>query len=146
MAFSSPSGRRGPAPGRRPAAPSPRVSAKAPLNEDRIRLERDLEEIKRKAAEIKKLEERQQRALQELPKKIEEQRRREEEAIHKRAALTATNDVIGRRRVDKRHSKIHANTSDRRMTFLEQRAMRIQALALCALLALILFMLWKSLP
>lgn len=82
--------------------------------------------------------------MQDLPRKIEEQKRREEEAIHKRAALTVTNDVFGRKRVDKRHTKIHANTQDRRMTLPEQRAMRLQVLALCGLLALILIMLWKS--
>lgn len=147
MALPSSSGRRGPKPGRRPAAPpSPRPVGKALLNEDRIRLERDLEELRRQEADLRRLEELKQRALEELPKKLEEQRRREEEAIHRRAALTATNDVLGRRRGDKRHTVLRAEVARHRMTRPEQRAMRLQVLALFAVLAVILLLLWKSLP
>ena len=139
-----------PSPGRRNVRPhamghSPlRPKSKAPINDDRLRLEKDLEEIRKQEAELKKLEEEMKRKVEELPKKLAEQERRQRERIHKLAVLTAT-DHVGRPR-DKRHAPLRHGNGVRRMTLPEQRRARMQFLLLCAVLAVFLILLWKSLP
>jgi len=139
-----------PSPGRRSVRlravgnPPLRSKSKAPINDDRLRLEKDLEEIRKQEAELKKLEEEMKRKVEELPKKLAEQERRQRERIHKLAVLTAT-DHVGRPR-DKRHAPLHHGNGVRRMTLPEQRRARMQFLLLCAVLAVFLILLWKSLP
>ena len=139
-----------PSPGRRnfrprTAAAAPlRVKPKALVNDDRLKLERDLEEIRKQEAELKKLEEEMKRKVEELPKKLAEQERKQRERIHKLAVLTAT-DHVGRPR-DKRHAPLRQGNGVRRMTLPEQRRARMQFLLLCAVLAVVLILRWKSLP
>lgn len=139
-----------PSPGRRNVRPhvagqSPsRPKAKAPINNDRQRLEKDLEEIRQQELKLRKLEEEMRRKMEELPKKLEERDRKQRERIHKLAVLTAT-DHVGRPQ-DKRHAPLRQANGTRRMTLSEQRRSRIQFLMLCAVLAVFLILLWKSLP
>lgn len=139
-----------PSPGRRnlrpraTVAPATRATPKAAIEDDRLKLERDLEEIRRQEAELKRLEEEMQRKMDELPKKLAERERKQRERIHKLAVLTAT-DHVGRPR-DKRHAPLRQANGPRRMTLPEKRRARIQFLMLCAVLAIFLVLLWKSLP
>ena len=132
-----------PSPGRRNARPRPagqsplRPKAKAPINDDRLRLEKDLEEIRQQELRLRKLEE-------EMKRKVEERERKQRERIHKLAVLTAT-DHVGRPQ-DKRHAPLRQANGVRRMTLTEQRRSRMQFLMLCAVLAIFLILLWKSLP
>jgi len=147
MPIPSSSGRRGESPlSRRVTKPSAKAAGRAPLDEDRIRLERHLEELRRKEAELKSLQERMERRAAELPREIEERERKQREMIKLRALATATYaDGFGKIR-DKRHAPLKQSSSPRRMTRPEQRSARIQFLLLCAVLAVILILLWKSLP
>ena len=90
-----------------------------------------------------------ERRVADLPKQIEERERRQREMVRLRALATATDNVFGRPR-DKRHSPVRpagrAPSSQRRMTRPEERSARLQFLFLCAVLAVILMLLWKSLP
>jgi len=139
-----------PSPGRRivrprPAGQSPlRPKVQAPINDDRLRLEKNLEEIRQQEIRLRKLEEEMKRKVEELPKKLEERARQQRERIHKLAVLTAT-DHVGRPQ-DKRHAPLRQGNGKRRMTLPEQRRARIQFLMLCAVLAVFLILLWKSLP
>lgn len=140
MALPPSSGRRGPRSGARPS------SALSSLNEDRTRLDRDLEELRRKEQELKALEEKMKRRVAELPKELEAKQRKQREMIHLRAVSTATYaDGLGKP-LDKRHLAQRASSGPRRMTRPEERSARIQFLGLCAVLAVILILLWKSLP
>jgi hypothetical protein len=121
-----------------------RQQSKAPIDEDRLRLERDLEEIRQQELQLRKLEEEMKRKVEELPKKIAERERKQRERIHKLAVLTAT-DHVGHPR-DKRHAPLRQANGPRRMTRPEQRRARMQFLVLCAVLAVFLVLLWKSLP
>jgi hypothetical protein len=116
------------------------------LNEDRTRLDRDLEELRRKEQELKALEEKMKRRVAELPKELEAKQRKQREMIHLRAVSTATYaDGLGKP-LDKRHLTQRASSGPRRMTRPEERSARLQFLGLCAVLAVILILLWKSLP
>jgi len=140
MALPPSSGRRGPRSGARPS------SALSSLNEDRTRLDRDLEELRRKEQELKALEEKMKRRVAELPKELEAKQRKQREMIHLRAVSTATYaDGLGKP-LDKRHQSQRASSGPRRMTRPEERSARLQFLGLCAVLAVILILLWKSLP
>jgi len=140
MALPPSSGRRGPRSGARPS------SAPSSLNEDRTRLDRDLEELRRKEQELKALEEKMKRRVAELPKELEAKQRKQREMIHLRAVSTATYaDGLGKP-LDKRHLTQRASSGPRRMTRPEERSARLQFLGLCAVLAVILILLWKSLP
>jgi hypothetical protein len=129
-------------PARRPAAGK---SSPDPLDADRRRIERDLEEIRRKEAELKAMEEQKRREMEELPRKIEARRRKEQEMMTLRAAMTATDDVFGRPRPHRSASSSRSGKK-RRMTRPEERSARTQFLLLCAVLAVLLILLWKSLP
>jgi hypothetical protein len=144
MPLPSSSGRRGGKPLPRRAANPP--AKLAPLDEDRVRLDRHLEELRKKEAELRHLQERMERRAAELPKEIEEKERKQREMIKLRAMATATYaDGFSKIR-DKRHAPLKPSPSTRRMTRPEQRNARIQFLMLCAVLAVILVLLWKSLP
>ncbi len=120
--------------------------ARAPLDEDRIRLERNLEELRRKEAELRSLQEKMERRAAQLPKEMEERERKQREMIALRAMATATYaDGFSKIR-DKRHAPLKQSAGPRRMTRPEQRSARIQFLMLCAVLGVILLLLWKSLP
>ena len=138
-----PSGRRNFLP-RAAESRSPRTKAQAPIHDDRMKLERDLDEIRKQEAALRKLEEETKRKMEELPKKLAERERKQRERIHQLAVLTAT-DHVGRPR-DKRHAPLRQGNSPRRMTLPEQRRARIQFLMLCAVFAVFLVLLWKSLP
>jgi hypothetical protein len=116
-----------------------------PLEADRHRLLKDLEDLRRKEAELRRIEELKRREMEELPRKIAERERREREMIRIRAALSATDDVHGRAR-SLRHAPMRKSGAARRMTRPEERSARIQFLVLCAILAGLLLLLWKSLP
>ena len=138
MALPPSSGSRGPRSGARGSIPS--------LHEDRTRLDRDLEELRLKEQELRKLEEKMQRRVDALPKELEERDRKQREMIRLRAMATSTAaDGLGQPR-DQRHSAPRASRGPRRMTRPEERSARLQFLALCAVLAVILILLWKSLP
>ena len=141
MPLPSPFGRRSPRAGRNPS--------RAPLDDDRARLSRELEEIQLRETELRKKQEEMERRVADLPKQIEERERRQREMVRLRALATATDNVFGRPR-DKRHSPGRptgrAASSQRRMTRPEERSARLQFLFLCAVLAVILMLLWKSLP
>ena len=136
-----PSGRRGSRPSLRPQA---KPAAKVPLDEDRMRIERVLEDLRRQEAELRKIQEKTEREMEELPRRLAERERKQLEMIRMRAVLTATDDVLGRPR-DKRYAPLRRSGRNR-MTRPEQRAARMQLLMLCAVLAVILILLWKSLP
>lgn len=138
MPTPSSSGRRDPRSGRRVPA--------APLEDNRIRLSREEEELQRKQAEVQRKAEEARRLLAELPKRIEAREKKQMEMIRMRAALTATTaDGISRLR-DKRFEPVQKNPGRRRMTKPEERSARFQFLLLCAVLAVILVLLWRSLP
>ena len=129
-----------PSPGRRGSKP-PRTTQNLPIEEDRTRLNRELEEIRRQEMVLRKKHEEIQRRAAELPKKLEERKRKLEEMIKLRAVSTVTmTDGFGRPRAKR------SNTVKGRMTLPEQRSARIQFLLLCAVLLVILGLLWKSLP
>lgn len=141
MPLPSSSGRRGPRPGVRPSS-----SARTSFQEDHTRLDRDLEELRRKEQELKVLEEKMKRRVAELPKELEEKQRKQREMIRLRALATATYaDGLGKP-LDKRHTAQRRSKGSHRMTRPEERSARLQFLALCAVLAVILILLWKSLP
>ncbi|MCE9542465.1 MAG: hypothetical protein K8R38_02945 [Verrucomicrobia bacterium] len=140
MALPSSSGRRGRHAGARSSSPLPS------LNEDRTRLDRDLEELRRKEKELKALEEKMKRRVAELPKELEEKQRKQREMIRLRALATATYADGFSKPLDKRHAAQRSPKGPRRMTRPEERSARLQFLGLCAVLAMILILLWKSLP
>jgi len=136
MAFRSPSNRRGSRP----------VTSASTHAESRSRLDRDLEDLRKRELELRKLEEKMKQRVEDLPKEVAEKARRQEEMIKLRAIATATYaDGLSRPR-DKRHSPSTSSTGSRRMTKPEERSARLQFLLLCAVLAMIMVLLWKSLP
>ena len=136
MAFRSPSNRRGSHP----------VTSASRHDESRSRLDRDLEELRKRELELRKLEEKMKQRVEDLPKEVAEKARRQEEMIKLRAVATATYaDGLSRPR-DKRHGPLKSSTGGRRMTKPEERSARLQFLLLCAVLAMIMVLLWKSLP
>ena len=147
MPIPSSSGRRGESPlSRRITKQSAKPVGRAPLDEDRIRLELHLEELRRKEEELKRLQEKMERRAAELPRELEEKERKQREMIKLRALATATYADGFSKIQDKRHAPLRHSSSPRRMTRPEQRSARIQFLMLCAVLAVILILLWKSLP
>jgi O-phosphoseryl-tRNA(Cys) synthetase len=120
--------------------------ARPALDQDKILLERQMEELRKKEAELRSLQEKMERRAAQLPREIEERERKQREMIKLRALATATYaDGFSKIR-DKRHAPLKQFSSTRRMTRPEQRSARIQFLMLCVVLAVILVMLWKSLP
>lgn len=123
----------------------PQASA-SKLDGNRTAIGRDLEELRKQQLELKKLEEKMKQRMQNLPKEVAEKTRRQEELIKLRAVAMATYaDGLSRPR-DKRHGPAKNPTSSRRMTRPEERSARFQLLLLCAILAVIMALLWKSLP
>ena len=92
------------------------------------------------------LEEKIQRRVAELPKQIEERERKQREMIRIRAMSTVTYADGVSKPQDKRHAPLRRSAGSRRMTRPEQRTARLQFLMLCGVLAVILVLLWKSLP
>jgi hypothetical protein len=87
-----------------------------------------------------------QRKVADLPNQIEMRERKQREMIRLQVMADATMaDGFGRPR-DKRHAVKRKPTSSRRMTRPEQRSAQLQFLLLCAVLAIFLVLLWKSLP
>ena len=140
MAFLSFSGRRGSKPASRP----PAKSGGKPFDEDRLRLEREIAELTRKTEEAERLAAQKLREMEELPQKIAARERKQQEMIRIRAVATATDDVFGRPR-DKRHAPLR-RSGPKRMTRKDQSAARMQLLMLGAVLAVLLILLWRSLP
>lgn len=140
MAFFSSSGRRGSKPASRP----PAKSGGKPLDEDRLRLEREIEELTRKTEEAERLAAQKLREIEELPQKIAARERRQQEMIRIRAIATVTDEGFGRPR-DKRHAPLR-RSGPKRMTRKDQSAARMQLLMLGAVLAVLLMLLWRSLP
>ena len=140
MAFFSFSGRRGSKTASRP----PAKSGGKPFDEDRLRLEREIEELTRKTEEAERLAAQKLREMEELPQKIAARERKQQEMIRIRAVATATDDVFGRPR-DKRHAPLR-RSGPKRMTRKDQSAARMQLLMLGAVLAVLLILLWRSLP
>jgi len=114
------------------------------LDAERRRYEKDLLELRKQEAELKALEEKKRREMEELPKKLEARRIKQQEMTALRAALTATDDVFGPARI--RRSATRKTGKSGRMTRPEERSARTQFLLLCGVLAVLLFLLWKSLP
>jgi type VI protein secretion system component VasF len=104
----------------------------------------DLQELRKQEAELKALEEKKRREMEELPKKLEARRIKQQEMTALRAALTATDDVFGPARIRKGTTRKQGKNG--RMTRTEERSARTQFLLLCGVLAVLLFLLWKSLP
>ena len=144
MAFFSSSGRRGPKKGSKPASRPPVKSAGKSLDEDRLRLEREMAELTRQAEEAERRAAQKMREMEDLPRKIAARERKEQEMIALRAIATVTDDVFGRPR-DKRHAPLRAS-GPRRMTRKDQSAARMQLLMLGVVLAVLLILLWRSLP
>ena len=140
MAFFSSPGRHVSKPTSRP----PAKSAGKPLDEDRLRLEREIAELTRKTEEAERLAAQKMREMEELPQKIEARKRKQQEMIRIRAIATATDDVFGRPR-DKRHAPLRRSGATR-MTRKDQSAARMQLLLLGLVLAVLLILLWRSLP
>jgi hypothetical protein len=116
------------------------------MEAERRRCDEQLRELERRKAEIERLRLAKERQMEELPRLIAEREKKEKEARQIRAKQTVTEEGIGRVR-DKRHeTKLNVSVASRRMTSTEQRAARIHFLVLCAVLATILILLWKSLP
>ena len=126
------------------ARPSPVRSNK--LSAEEIRLQKAAEALRRKEQELKALEEKMKRRVADLPKELEEKQRKQREMIRLRALATATYADGFSKPLDKRHAAQRSPKGPRRMTRPEERSARLQFLGLCAVLAVILILLWKSLP
>jgi membrane protein involved in colicin uptake len=144
MAFFSSAGRRGPNKGSKPVSRPPARSGGKQLDEDRLRLEKEIAEITRQAEEAERLAAQKMREMEDLPRKIAARERKQHEMIRMRAALTATDDVFGGPR-DKRHAPLR-RSGPKRMTRKDQSAARMQLLMLGVVLAVLLILLWRSLP
>lgn len=144
MAFFPFSRRRGSRPGSKPALQTSAKSAGKPLDEDRLRLEREIAELNRKTEEVERMAAQKMREMAELPQKIAARERRQEEMIRIRAIATVTDEGFGRLR-DKRHAPLR-RSGPKRMTRKDQSAARMQLLMLAAVLAVLLILLWRSLP
>jgi hypothetical protein len=139
MALPSSSGRRGPRPiGNRTSKP---------LEDDRARLIREEKEILRREQELRKKHEEIQQRLSDLPKQLEERERKQRDWIRLQTVSKVTTADGFFLPPDKRHAETkRGSTARRRMTKPEERSARLQFLFLCGVLAIILILLWKSLP
>jgi hypothetical protein len=138
MPPSSPSGNRGSRPGK--------PTSQSPFQDDHSRIARELEEIRLRELELTRKHQEMQRKVADLPKQIEMRERKQREMIRLQVMADATMaDGFGRPR-DKRHAVKRKSSSSRRMTRPEQRSAQLQLLLLCAVLAIFLVLLWKSLP
>jgi uncharacterized membrane protein len=124
-----------------------KASSQSPFQDDHSRIARELEEIRLRELELTRKHEEMQRKVADLPKQIEMRERKQREMIRLQVMADATMaDGFGRPR-DKRHAvKRKPSSSSRRMTRPEERSAQLQFLLLCAVLAIFLVLLWKSLP
>lgn len=129
---------------RRPARsnnPPPRK-----LDADRQRLLKEAEEITRLEEKIRQQEEAARRKLEDLPKKIAQRQRQQQELLRLRLASAPTRaDGVSKLR-DKRHPVRLKAVAVGGKRIAERRAARMQFILLCAVLGIILLLLWRSLP
>ena len=127
---------------------SSRSSSQSPrkLDVDRQRLHQEAEEIRKLEEKIKQREELARRKLENLPKELAERQRKQQELmrLHLVAAPTRADGISKLR--DKRHPLRHQPTQLGGKRFSERRAARMQFILLCAVLLIILLLLWRSLP
>jgi hypothetical protein len=117
-----------------PAKPA----ARAKTSDDKSQLTLQLEEVKRQRQELLRRTEEAQRKVEDIPKKIAERKRREVERIHERAQNHKT--VRGLGKPTYRISSVVT----RKHSLAEQRSMAKKFLILCAVLGVLLLLLWKA--
>ena len=116
--------------------------SRSPDSSDRkSQLTLDLEAVKRQRQEIIQKAEEAQRRVEDIPKQIADRKRREVERIHERAQNHKTVRGLGRTTY-----RIPSVVTNRKMTRRQQRSMATKFLILCAILAVLLLLLWKAVP
>ncbi|MCX8494466.1 MAG: hypothetical protein ORN23_09610 [Chthoniobacterales bacterium] len=117
---------------------APKASSNLEASDGKSQLTLQLEEVKRQRQELLRRTEEAQRKVEDIPKKIEERKRREVERIHERAQNHKT--VRGLVKPTYRIPSVVTRKHSRA----EQRSMAKKFLILCAVLAVLLFFLWKA--
>ncbi len=126
---------------RKPEKRSPKTSSNFEATYGKSQLTLQLDEIKRQRQDLLCKTEEAQRRVEDIPKQIAERKRREVERIHERAQNHKT--VRGLGEPTYRISSVVAN---RKMTRGQHRSMATKFLILCAVLAVLLLILWKAVP
>ena len=116
------------------------------LDVDRQLLHQEAEEIRKLEEKIRQKEVLARQRLESLPKELAERQRKQQELmrLHLVAAPTRADGVSKIR--DKREALRQPTSSVGGKRFAERRAARMQFLLLCAVLLVILLLLWRSLP
>ncbi|MEI8294127.1 MAG: hypothetical protein WCG66_09085 [bacterium] len=107
------------------------------LSAEEQRLSKEQQVTLRRMEELEK-------ELQNFPKRIEEKKAREREAVKMRAALAPAAMPMGGVRASR--SAYQATRKPKKLPSREFHSARIKFLALCLILATIIFMLWRSIP
>jgi len=113
-------------------------AARAKTSDDKSQLTLQLEEVKRQRQELLRRTEEAQRKVEDIPKKIAERKRREVERIHERAQNHKTVRGLG-----KPTYRIPSVVT-RKMTRGQERSMTTKLLILCAVLGVMLLILWRA--
>ena len=100
-----------------------------------------LDEIKKQREELLRKTQEAQRKVEDIPKQIAERKRREVERIHERAQNHKTVRGLG-----KPTYRISSVVANRKMSRGQHRCMATKFLILCAVLAVLLLILWKAVP
>ncbi len=116
------------------------------IDADRERLHQESAEIQQLEEKIRQKEELARRKLENLPKEIAARQRKQQELmrLHLVAAPTRADGVSKLR--DKRHPLRQQSVPSGGIRMSERRAARMQFILLCAVLLIILLLLWRSLP
>lgn len=117
---------------------APKASSNLGATDEKSQLTLELDEIKKQREELLRRTEEAQRKVEEIPKKIAERKRREVERIHERAQNHKT--VRGLGKPTYRISSVVTRKHSRA----EQRSMAKKLLILCAVLGVLLLLLWKT--
>ncbi len=138
---------------RRPSSSRSRAGRNNSVPQRARRLDVDRQLLHQEAEEIRKLEEKirqkevlARQRLESLPKELAERQRKQQELmrLHLVAAPTRADGVSKIR--DKREALRQPTSSVGGKRFAERRAARMQFILLCAVLLVILLLLWRSLP
>ena len=138
---------------RRPSSSRPRSSRGSAAPKQTRKLDVDRQLLHQEAEEIRKLEEKirqkevlARQRLESLPKELAERQRKQQELmrLHLVAAPTRADGISKLR--DKREALRKPTPAVGGKRFAERRAARMQFILLCAVLLVILLLLWRSLP
>jgi len=123
------------------------IAPSRPLDTDRQRLREEEEKISKLEEKIRLQGEVARRKLENFPKEVEKRQRRQQE-LHRLHLVSAPTRADGLSKLrDTRHplrQKKSSKGSGKRIA--ERRAARFQFILLCAVLGIVLLLLWKSLP